>query len=241
MLKGKVALVTGGSRGIGKAIVEVFSKEGAKVAFFYTKESEEIKKLEKKGEIFPINCDVRDFEAVKLAFENISKRFGPLSILVNNAGITRDALFVRMSEKDWDEVLEVNLKGTFNCTRVAIRQMMKKREGSIINISSVAGQMGNPGQANYSASKAGIVGFTKSLAREYGRYGIRVNAISPGFIETSMTEKIPEDKRKEVKSQIPLGRFGSPYEVANLALFLASDYSSYITGQVIGVNGGLYM
>jgi len=245
-LSGKVALVTGSARGIGKTIVERFAAEGAVVVLSdVTNEAAAAETLAAivggggKGmvEMF----DVGDAAQVEAAVQRILAEQGRIDILVNNAGITRDNLLMRLSEEDFDAVLRTNLKGTFLLTKAVSRSMMKQRSGRIVNLSSVVGQMGNAGQSNYSAAKAGIIGFTKSMARELASRGVTVNAIAPGFIMTAMTAALPENVRKGFLDQIPMGKFGTPEDVAELAVFLASDGASYVTGQVIGINGGLYM
>jgi 3-oxoacyl-[acyl-carrier protein] reductase len=245
-LSGKVALVTGSARGIGKTIVERFAAEGAvAVLSDVTNEAAAAETLAAivggggKGmvEMF----DVGDAAQVDAAVQHILAEQGRIDILVNNAGITRDNLLMRMSEEDFDAVLRTNLKGTFLLTKTVSRSMMKQRSGRIVNLSSVVGQMGNAGQSNYSAAKAGIIGFTKSMARELASRGVTVNAIAPGFIMTAMTAALPENVRQGFLDQIPMGKFGTPEDVAELAVYLASDGASYVTGQVIGINGGLYM
>jgi len=245
-LSGKVALVTGSARGIGKTIVERFAAEGAVVVLSdVTNEAAAAETLAAivgaggKGmvEMF----DVGDAAQVDAAVQRILAEQGRIDILVNNAGITRDNLLMRLSEEDFDAVLRTNLKGTFLLTKAVSRPMMKQRSGRIVNLSSVVGQMGNAGQSNYSAAKAGIIGFTKSMARELASRGVTVNAIAPGFIMTAMTAALPENVRQGFLDQIPMGKFGTPEDVAELAVYLASDGASYVTGQVIGINGGLYM
>lgn len=245
-LSGKVALVTGSARGIGKAIVERFAAEGAVVVLSDVANEEAaaetletIVRAGGKGmvEMF----DVGDSAQVGAAVSRIVEEQGRIDILVNNAGITRDNLLMRLPEEDFDAVLRTNLKGTYLLTKFVSRHMIKQRAGRIINMSSVVGQMGNAGQSNYSAAKAGIIGFTKSMARELAGRGVTVNAIAPGFILTAMTEALPENVRKAFLDQIPMGRFGTPEDVADLAAYLASDGASYVTGQVIGINGGMYM
>jgi len=242
-LEDKVAIVTGGSRGIGKQICLRLAREGAKIAIFDIEEASlkevaaQIKDI--GSEVLPLGVDISNFEKVDRAVKKVIDRFERTDILVNNAGVNEDKLLLRMREEDWDKVLQVNLKGTFNCLRAVIRTMVKQREGRVINISSVIGLRGNIGQANYAASKAGIIGLTKSVAKEVGRYGITVNAIAPGFIDTSMTEKLQEKEKEKFISQIPAGRMGKPEEVANLVSFLASDEAGYITGEVIKIDGGM--
>ena len=246
MLKGKVAVVTGGSRGIGRAIAEKFAENGANLAIIATRATEETKKfieeLKEKGVDARIyTCDIKNPEEVESAAEEITADFGGVDILVNNAGITRDNILPSLSIMDIGDVIDVNLKGTMFVTRSFIRQFVRKKNGNIINISSVVGLMGNKGQTNYAASKAGIIGFTKSVAKEYGRKNIRCNAVAPGFIATDMTDKLSPEQVQEINKQITLGRLGSPLDVAELVLFLASDRSSYITGEVIKVDGGMYV
>ncbi len=246
MLKGKVAVVTGGSRGIGRAIAEKFAENGANLAIIATRATEEAKKfieeLKEKGvDARLYTCDIKNPEEVESAAEEITADFGGVDILVNNAGITRDNILPSLSIMDIGDVIDVNLKGTMFVTRSFIRQFVRKKNGNIINISSVVGLMGNKGQTNYAASKAGIIGFTKSVAKEYGRKNIRCNAVAPGFIATDMTDKLSPEQVQEINKQITLGRLGSPLDVAELVLFLASDRSSYITGEVIKVDGGMYV
>lgn len=243
-LEGKVAIITGASRGIGKGIAELFVKHGAHVAFTYVSSDEKARALEQElsgdGVIVKgFKSDAGDFEASQELIDAVHKEFGQIDILINNAGITRDGLLMRMTEENWDEVMRANLKSVFNLTKAVSRVMMRQRNGSIVNMSSVVGVKGNAGQANYSASKAGIIGFTKSVALELGSRNIRCNAIAPGFIETEMTAALDEKTVQEWRDNIPLKRGGSPEDVANLTLFLASDMSGYITGQCINVCGGM--
>lgn len=245
LLEGKVALITGGARGIGKSIALCFASEGADVAFSDLRIDEQTELLENELSSFGIKAkgyaaDASSFEASEELVNKVSAEFGKIDILVNNAGITRDNLLMRMSEADWDLVIKVNLKSVFNMTKAIQRIMIKQRFGTIINMSSVVGIEGNAGQANYSASKAGLIGFTKSIAMELGSRNIRCNAIAPGFIETDMTAKLSEEVRKSWIEQIPLRRGGKPEDVANVALFLASELSSYVSGQVISVCGGMH-
>lgn len=246
MLKGKVALVTGGSRGIGKEIALKLAKNGADIAINYRNSSEKAEKVLEEIKSFGVNAmvikaDISKEEDVKNLIQAIEKELGKVDILVNNAGITKDNLLIRMKEEDWEDVIDVNLKGTFLCTKAVTRAMMKKKYGKIINITSVVGIIGNPGQGNYSASKAGVIGFTKSMAKELGSRGIRVNAVAPGFIDTEMTEVLSEEIRENMLRAIPLMKFGNPKDIANLVVFLASERSDYITGQVINVDGGMVM
>jgi len=242
MLEGKIAVITGATRGIGKAIVEVFLKNNASVALISRSQAvlTYAEELQNKGlNAIGYQLDVSDFQNCQIVGEKIIEHFGKVDILVNNAGITRDSLFLRMTERDWDEVINVNLKSVFNMTKALLPQMIRQRSGNIINMSSVVGLSGNAGQANYSASKAGIIGFTKSLAKELGTRNIRCNAIAPGFIETDMTKSLPESLINQWISTVPLRRIGEVEDVAKVALFLASDMASYITGQVINVCGGM--
>lgn len=246
LLEGKVAIVTGATRGIGKGIAEAFAVQGATVAFTYVSSDEKARALESElealgGKAKGFKSDAADFNAAQKLADDVVAHFGTIDILVNNAGITRDTLLMRMSEDQWDEVMSVNLKSAFNLTKAVLRPMLKARSGSIINMSSVVGVKGNAGQANYAASKAGILGFTKSVAAELGSRSIRCNSIAPGFIETEMTGALDEKVVQEWREAIPLKRGGTPEDVANLALFLASDMSTYITGQVIHVDGGMLM
>jgi 3-oxoacyl-[acyl-carrier protein] reductase len=245
-LSGKVALVTGSARGIGRSIAGLFCAEGATVVVNDVGSDagarETLAALEAAGGKGSVEMfDVSDAAQVDAGVKNILEAHGRIDVLVNNAGITRDNLLLRLSEEDFDAVLRVNLKGTYLLTRVVTRHMMKQRSGRVVNISSVVGMMGNAGQSNYAAAKAGIIGFTKATARELASRNITVNAIAPGFIQTAMTAALPEAVQKAFLAQIPLGRFAEPREVAELALFLVSDASSYITGQVVGINGGMYM
>ena len=244
LLKDKTALITGAARGIGRAIALHFAAQGADVAFTDLRVDENMESLEKeienlgrKAKGYP--SDASDFLGAETVVDQVVKDFGKVDILVNNAGITRDNLLMRMTESDWDLVIKVNLKSVFNMTRAVQKYMLKQRFGSIINMSSVVGVSGNAGQSNYSASKAGLIGFTKSIAQELGSRNIRCNAIAPGFIETEMTAKLPPDVREAWIKDIPLKRGGKPEDVANIALFLASDLSDYVTGQVINVCGGM--
>lgn len=244
LLKGKVALITGASRGIGKAIALKFVQEGADVAFTDIRRDDFMENTEKELQAFgtkvkAYESNAASYEASEATVNQIIEEFGKIDILVNNAGITRDNLLMRMSEQEWDIVMNVNLKSVFNLTKQVIRPMMKQRSGSIINISSVVGVFGNAGQSNYSASKAGIIGFTKSIAKELGSRNIRSNALAPGFIETEMTHVLPVEVRKGFLDAIPLKRMGSPEDVANAALYLGSDLSTYISGQVLSVCGAL--
>jgi 3-oxoacyl-[acyl-carrier protein] reductase len=243
--KGQVGIVTGGTRGIGKAVAEGLAKRGTNVivagrnldaacAVASSLSSLGVRSSGKK-------LDVSKSDEVEKIFEEVCSEYGRIDILVNNAGITKDGLLMRMKEEAWDSVLATNLKGVFLCSREAVKEMARQRYGRIVNITSVAAFMGNPGQANYSASKAGIMGFTKTVAREYAGRGITVNAVAPGFIETAMTDVLPDNIKAEMKRLIPLGRFGSVEDIANAVTFLASPDSGYITGQVIHVNGGMYM
>ncbi|AHM56488.1 3-oxoacyl-[acyl-carrier-protein] reductase FabG [Peptoclostridium acidaminophilum DSM 3953] len=245
-LKGKVAVVTGGSRGIGSAIALKLAAAGADIAINYSGSEDRARllkeEIEKMGARAIIGkADVSSTEDVKAFFELVMNEFGRIDVLVNNAGITKDALIIKMNEEDWDSVINVNLKGVFNCTKAVTRQMMKQRCGKIINISSIVGIAGNAGQGNYCASKAGVIGFTKAMARELASRNINVNAVAPGFIATDMTDVLKDDVKESMLKSIPLGKFGEPDDVANLVLFLASDMSNYITGQVMNVDGGFVM
>ena len=245
MLKGKIALVTGGSRGIGSSICIELAKAGATVIINYSNSKEsaqqvlsQIESANGRGEI--VQFDVSDFDSVDQSIKDLIDKYEKIDILVNNAGITRDSLFMRMKENQWDEVFDTNIKGVFNCTKSVIRMMLKNQYGKIINITSVVGEMGNPGQVNYSSTKSALMGFTKSLAKELGSKNINVNAVSPGFIETEITDVLSDSIKDKYKEIIPLSRFGQPEDVAKAVLFLASDDSSYITGEVLKINGGLY-
>ena len=244
LLKGKTVIITGASRGIGKGIAEVFAQHGANIAFTYRSSDEKAIALEK--ELSANGCkakgyksDASDFNAAQQLADDVLKEFGSIDVLVNNAGITKDGLLMRMSEEDFDRVMNINMKSVFNMTKAVLRPMLKQRKGSIINMSSVVGVKGNAGQANYSASKAAINGFTKSTALELGSRNIRCNSIAPGFIETEMTESLGEEQINEWRNSIPLKRGGTPEDIANATLFLASDMSAYVTGQVLHVCGGM--
>lgn len=244
LLEGKTVLITGASRGIGKAIALKFAAEGANIAMTNIADDDEFRAVYDECEKLGVKVkryvsNVADFNDSQNVAEEVVKDFGSIDVLVNNAGITKDTLLMIMTEEHWDRVLEINLKGVFNLTRAVIKPMMKQRKGSIINMSSVVGVSGNAGQSNYSASKAGMIGFTKSVARELGARNIRCNAIAPGFIITEMTDKLKDEVKKEWINKIPLKRGGTPDDVANTALFLASDMSDYISGQVIQVCGGM--
>jgi 3-oxoacyl-[acyl-carrier protein] reductase len=243
---GQSVIVTGASRGIGKAIAIAFAKAGADVAFTYasneaaaTEVKQEIEALGRKA--LAIKADAASADAATMVVDETTKAFGKIDVLVNNAGVTKDTLLMRMSEADWDTVLDTNLKGVFLLTKAVIRPMMSAKKGKIITISSVVGLVGNPGQANYCASKAGVIGFSKSLAKEVGSRGITVNVIAPGYIETDMTGKLNEEQTKAIMDMVPLKRMGKSEDIANTALFLASDAASYITGETIRVDGGMAM
>ncbi len=244
-LKDKVAIITGGGRGIGKAIAHLFAKEKAHIAIWDIDEAlieSTASELKSQGvEILTLKVDVTDLQAVEEAAHKVLDKFSKIDILINNAGIVKDSLLVRMKESDWDRVIEVNLKGTFNATRTVASQMMKQRKGKIINIASIIGIIGNIGQSNYAASKAGIIGFTKSVARELAPRSINVNAIAPGFIQTEMTQTLSDEVKQQMLERIPLRSFGNTEDVAEVALFLASEDSNYITGQIIQVDGGMAM
>ena len=246
LLDNKIALVTGASRGIGKAIAIALAKAGATVIINYAGNANAAQEvateiMENSGKAIIIQADVASAEAVENMVKMIVEQFGRIDILVNNAGITRDNLLMRMKESDWDDVINTNLKGVYNCTKSISRIMMKQRYGRIINVSSVSGVAGNAGQANYSASKAGIIGLTKSAAKELASRGITCNAIAPGFVKTEMTDVLSDEVKENAKKQIPLGRFAEPEDIANAAVFLASDKAAYITGQVLLVDGGMVM
>lgn len=246
MLKNKIALVTGGGKGIGAAIAKEMASQGATVIVNYSRSEEAAKKVQSeirsnggKADIF--RCDVSDYNSVKAMIGDIIQHYGRLDILVNNAGIVKDGLLMRMKETDFDKVIEINLKGTFNCIQNVARQMLKQRYGRIINMSSVVGIYGNAGQVNYAASKAGIIGLTKAAAKELGSRGITVNAIAPGFIQTDMTGGLNQELKEKMLAAISLGSFGTAEDIAHAACFLASDGARYITGQVLGVDGGIGM
>ncbi|MCL2820325.1 MAG: 3-oxoacyl-[acyl-carrier-protein] reductase [Oscillospiraceae bacterium] len=244
MLKGKTAVVTGASTGIGKAIALKMAENGASIAIIYIGDANPAQDVKKAIENYGVRaeiyeCDVSDFEASKTICEKIIEDFGSVNILVNNAGIIRDNLLLRMSESDFDSVINVNLKGVFNITKHLSRSIMRAEEGRIINIASVSGIMGNAGQANYSAAKAGVIGLTKTTAKEFAGKNVTCNAIAPGFVETDMTANLPQAVKDSANSTIPLKRMGTPDEIANVAVFLASDMASYITGEVIKVDGGM--
>jgi 3-oxoacyl-[acyl-carrier protein] reductase len=245
-LDGKSAIVTGASRGIGREIALELARQGANVAVNYSgseaKANETVEEIKALGrDAFAVKADVSDSEAVTAMMKETLEKFGSIDILVNNAGITRDNLLMRMKEEEWDEVISINLKGVFLCTKAATRQMMKQRSGRIINVSSIVGVSGNPGQANYVAAKAGVIGLTKTSAKELASRGITVNAIAPGFISTDMTDKLNEEVKEQMLSGIPLGRLGEPSDIAKVALFLASEDSRYMTGQTLHVDGGMVM
>ncbi|KPV58914.1 3-oxoacyl-ACP reductase [Paenibacillus sp. A3] len=246
MLTGKVALVTGASRGIGRAIAIGLAEAGADVVVNYAGSeaaaAEVVQAIEGLGrKSFKVKANVGSVQEVDEMFKLVLEAFGRIDILVNNAGITRDNLIMRMKEEEFDQVIETNLKGVFNCVKAATRPMMKQRSGRIINISSVVGAMGNAGQMNYVAAKAGVIGMTKSAAKELASRGINVNCVAPGFIETDMTDKLAEDLRSQLASQVPLARLGQPEDISKAVIFLASDDSSYMTGQTLHVDGGMYM
>ena len=248
MLKGKCAVITGSTRGIGKAIAIKYASLGCNIVINYRSEKDEVNARELSDEIGKLGVDtlivkanIGDFEEAKNLVEKAKEKFGKVDILVNNAGITKDNLILRMNESDFDNVINVNLKGSFNCLKAVTPIMLKQKHGKIINMASVVGVIGNPGQVNYCASKAGVIGMTKSLAKELGGKNINVNAIAPGFIDTDMTRVLSEDQKKNILSQVPLKRLGLVSDIANVAAFLASEDSDYITGQVIHVDGGMAM
>ena len=243
LLDGKLAIVTGAARGIGQAIALKLASEGADIALcdvekdWLAETAGLVAEKGRRAECFSV--DVSQADAVQATVDQIVEKFGKIDILVNNAGITRDTLLIRMSEEDWDKVLQVNLKGAFLFTKAVARPMMKQRFGAMVNVASIIGLIGNAGQCNYAASKAGLIALTKSVAKELGARNVRANAVAPGFIKTKMTEKLPEEIQKKMLEAIPLGRFGLPEDVANVVLFLASDSASYVTGQVLPVCGGM--
>lgn len=242
----RTAVVTGGSRGIGKEVAKKLASLGADVVINYTLNEEQanITKSEIEGmgvKCMVVQCDVSKSDQVAEMMDSVVKEFGKIDILVNNAGITRDGLLMRMKEEDFDKVIDINLKGVFNCTKAATKYMMKKKYGKVINMASIVGIMGNPGQTNYCASKAGVIGFTKASARELASRNININAVAPGFIDTDMTQVLSENIKNSMLANIPKKTFGKPEDVANLVAFLASDMSEYITGQVINVDGGMVM
>jgi 3-oxoacyl-[acyl-carrier protein] reductase len=239
MFKDKVAIVTGGSRGIGRAIVRALARDGAKVAFTYAQNKALADEVADGETILGFQADVTSFDQAKELVKQVKERFGRVDMLVNNAGITRDKLLALMSEKDWDDVIDTNLKGAFNLSKHVIGVMVRQKSGSILNITSISGLVGLPGQANYSASKAGMIGFTKALAKEVAKINIRVNALALGFVETDMTGALNEEYRTKIIGSIPLGRIASPEEMAEVALFILSPTASYMTGQVVQVDGGL--
>lgn len=244
--EGRVAVVTGGGRGIGRAIAERLAEEGAKVAVSYRSNEEEAKKTatlvrEAGGECQIFKGDVASSEDVEALFKGVGEELGAVEILVNNAGITKDNIMLRMKEAEFDDVIQTNLKGTYLCTRAVLRGMVRARWGRIVNVSSVVGLVGNAGQANYAASKAGIIGFTKSVAREVAPRGITVNAVAPGYVETELTSGLPDEVKDQIRAQTPSGRIGEPEEIAEVVAFLAGEGASYVTGQTIAVDGGMVM
>lgn len=246
MLEGKRAIVTGGSRGIGRAIVERFLREGARVCYVARSESPEHESFENLagqhgGEVVFKKADVGNESEISEVVEGTGKEWGGIDVLVNNAGMTRDGLIFRMKAEDWDEVMRVNLSSAFYTSKIASRVMLKQRQGSIVNVTSIVGIIGNGGQANYCSAKAGMIGLTKSLAREVGSRNVRVNAVAPGFVDTEMTDRLTEQQRDSMVAQIPMGRVGTPDEIASVVLFLASDMASYMTGQVLPITGGMSM
>ncbi len=244
-LQGKVAIVTGGAQGIGRAIAEALAEDGADIVVADLdpgRSQEAVAAIETVGrKALNVKVNVADFNDTKAMAEQVLKEWGKIDILVNNAGITRDGLLLRMKEEDWNLVLQVNLNGTFHCTKAVLQAMTKQRFGRIVNIASIVGAMGNVGQANYAASKAAVIGFTKTVAREYASRSVTVNAVAPGFIDTAMTQGLPPDVKEALQKQIPLGRLGLPSDIAAAVKFLVSDAASYITGQVLHVNGGMLM
>ncbi len=246
VLENKVAIVTGGSRGIGRAICLELAKAGAKVVVNYAGNQEAAQQvvqeiLDQGGEATAFQADVANGEMVKQMIDQAIQKYSKVDILVNNAGITRDSLLMRMKDEQWKEVLDANLTGVYNCTKAVVKSMLKQKSGCIINITSVVGQTGNAGQANYAAAKAGVIGFTKTMAKELGSRNIRVNAVAPGYILTDMTDKLSDELKEQIKGQVPLERLGAPEDVASLVAFLVSDKAAYITGQVVNVDGGMVM
>jgi 3-oxoacyl-[acyl-carrier protein] reductase len=247
-LKDKVALITGGTRGIGRETAVVLARLGARVALTGTSKESAVRvaseiqsQAEASAAVRGYGLDLAQEAEIVATVDAVVAEFGRIDILVNNAGVTKDNLVLRMSSEEWDRVLQINLTGVFHCTKRVLKTMLKQRSGAIVTVSSIVGLIGNPGQANYAAAKAGLIGFTRSVAREYATKGIRANVITPGFIETDMTHALPEQKKTELKDRIPLGRLGRASDVAHAVAFLASDYSSYVTGQVLGVDGGMVM
>jgi len=245
-LKDRVAIITGGAQGIGRAIAEKLADEGAKIVIADVMEEAAKKTADeisnnKNVAALSLKVDVSSSQETEQMIKKTVEKFGKIDIIINNAGITRDNLLIRMSDDEWDKVLAINLKGVFNCSKAAAKIMMKQRAGKIVNIASVVGLMGNAGQANYSASKGGVIALTKTMARELASRNINVNAVAPGFIKTAMTEKLSDEQKKKLTDLIPLARLGEPQDVANIVAFLCTDESSYITGEVISVNGGMYM